>query len=268
MISRVWAIAFNTYREALRQKILYALVFFTVILILFSLFLGQLSLGADVKIVKDMGLACTMFFGAMMSIFMGIGLVFKEIERRTIYTILSKPVSRGEFIFGKFFGLAVTIGLEVLLMTILLFLMLSVYAEPLDFNIIKAVLLIYYELCILIAVTLVFSSYSSSFMSALFSLSFLVVGHLTDDFVSIFGGKVDLMLYEATGLEKVPAYFLKTGTFILEQMSLDHFSINSEIVHGVPVGMDWILSATVYAFAWLFILLSFAIWLFRRKDLQ
>ena len=114
MIQRIWAIALNTYREAVRQKILYALVLFTIVLILFSLFLGQLTLGADTKIIKDMGLASLMLLGALMSIFMGVGLVFKEMERRTIYTILSKPVSRAEFILGKFLGLAVTIALMAL----------------------------------------------------------------------------------------------------------------------------------------------------------
>lgn len=268
MIHRIWAIGLNTYREAIRQKVLYALVFFTVVLILASLILGQLSLGADIKIVKDMGLASIMILGSMMAIFMGIGMVFKEVDRRTIYTILSKPVSRAEFILGKFVGLSVTIGLEVLAMAALLLLMLSFYREPVDFNLLKAVSLIYAELVILIAVALLFSSYSTSFMSALFCLSFLVLGHLTDDFALFTRPKVELMLREAMGLDRVAAWMLKGLVEGLELFSLDHFVINAQIVHGVPVSWSWILTGWLYAVCWLVFLLTTAIFLFRRKDLQ
>ena len=268
MIHRVYAIALNTYREAVRQKILYGLVFFTVVLILFSLFLGQLSLGADTKIVKDMGLACIMIFGAMMAIFMGIGLVFKEIDRRTIYTILSKPVSRAEFVLGKFTGLAMTLAIEVAVMMVLLMAMLSIYPDPLDFNLFKAALMIYFELCVLISVTLVFSSYSSSFMSALFCLSFLVLGHVTDDFASLFLGKTEAFMLEAQGVEKAVFWVFRLFISAFEKMSLDHFAINSEVVHGVPVGWDWIGYGAAYALCWITILLSLAVFLFKRKDLQ
>lgn len=268
MIGRVWAIALNTYREAIRQKILYGLVLFTIALILFSLFLGQLTLGADTKIIKDMGLTAIMFLGALMSIFMGIGLVFKEVDRRTIYTILSKPVSRAEFILGKYLGLCLTIGLEVFLMTALLFVILAFYPEPVDFSLIKAVTLIYVELCVLIAISLLFSSYSSSFMSALFCLSFLVVGHLTDDLSDIIGPRLEAVVWESSGLTKISAWMLLGGVRLLGLLNLDHFVINAKIVHGVPVSWGWIINSYFYGVCWLILLLSTAVFLFKRKDLQ
>jgi len=268
MIQRVWAIALNTHREALRQKILYTLVFFTAVLILFSLFLGQLTLGADVKIIKDMGLASIMVFGCLISIFVGVGLVFKEIDSRTIYTILSKPVSRAEFILGKFLGLATTVGLEVFVMTTLLFGFLSFYPEPLDFNLLKAVILIYAELCILVAVALLFSSYSSSFMSILFCIAFLVIGHLTDDLAEIFEPRFARFLADAEGIKFLGAKMLSGFVWLLKHFSLDHFAINDKIVHGVCVHWGWVANSLFYAFLWLILLLAAAMWLFRRKDLQ
>jgi len=268
VIQRVWALALNTHREAIRQKILYTLVFFSVTLVLFSLFLGQLSLGADVKIVMDMGLASMMIFGSIMAIFMGIGLVFKEIDRRTIYTILTKPVSRSEFILGKFLGLATTIGLEVFSMSILLFGMLFLYREPLDFNLCKAILLIYAELCVLIALSLIFSSYSSSFMSALFCISFLVIGHVTDDLGQIMGPKVALILKDAEGTDRWGGNLLFAAIEVLQWFSLDHFAINAKIVHGVPVPWAWVIQSLFYGFCLIALLLSVAIYLFRKKDLR
>ncbi|MFH1018070.1 MAG: ABC transporter permease [Pseudomonadota bacterium] len=267
MIARVWAIALNTYREALRQKVLYALIFFTVGVILFSFFLGQVSFGADTKIIKDMGLASIMFLGAMLAIFVGIGLVNKEIERRTIYTILSKPVTRAEFVIGKFAGLAVTIGLEVFVMTALLFGILSLYVEPLDFNLLKAVLMIYFELCVIIAVALLFSSYSSSFMSALFSIAFLLLGHVTDDFANIFGPKADKLMMKE-GWVRLGGGMLDGLVSLMRVVSLDHFVINGQVVHGVPVSWAWIANGALYAFCWVVLLLFVAILLFRRKDLK
>jgi Cu-processing system permease protein len=266
MIGRIWAIALNTYREAVRQKILYTLVFFCIVLILFSFLLGQLSLGADTKVIKDMGLASVMVFGSLISIFMGIGLVFKEIERRTIYTILSKPVSRTEFIVGKFVGLCSTVAVEVAAMTALLFVVLSFYREPLDFNLIKAVVLIYMELCILIAVSLLFSSYSSAFMSALFCISFLVVGHVTDDFVGIFGKGLMKSIKEGEigpWAGSVLTHFMS----LFQLLSLDHLVINAKVVHGVFIPWGWVLSGVVYGVSWIFFLLCVAVILFRRKDL-
>ncbi len=267
MISKVWAIGLNTYREALRQKVLYALIFFTVVLILFSFFLGQLSFGADTKIIKDMGLAAIMFLGAMLAIFIGVGLVSKEIERRTIYTILSKPVTRAEFVIGKFVGLAMTLGLEVLVMTALLFGILSLYVEPLDFNLFKAVLMIYSELCIVIAVALLFSSYSSSFMSALFSISFLLLGHVTGEFAAIFGPKASKLM-AGEGWVRLGGRVLNGLVSFLKLVNLDHFVINAQIVHGIPVYWGQIGSGALYAFCWIVLLLFAAILVFRMKDLK
>ncbi len=153
-------------------------------------------------------------------------------------------------------------------MTALLFLLLSLYQEPLDWSLLKAVLLIYAELCVLIAVALVFSSYSSSFMSAMFCLSFLLIGHLTSNLSGVIRPKAAAILLEGSPMEKVGAHVLNGVAALMEHVNLDHFVINAKVVHGVPVSWAWILNSLFYALSGVTLLLTLAIALFRRKDLQ
>lgn len=267
-MSKIFAIAHNTFREAVRQKILYGLIFFTILLIIASSFLGQLSIaGADTKIVKDMGLASIFMMGTFLSLSMGISLVFKEIDRKTIYTILAKPVSRFEFILGKFVGLVVTVGVEIFLMSILIFGLLATYREPLDWNLWKAIILIFTELCILISVTLVFSSYSSSFMTTLFCVSFLILGHLTDDLVAVILDKAKF--YEHKKL-MTPAkeFFFNIGEKIVSIFNLDYFAINSKVVHGVNIPWSYVGFGALYGFCFIIIFLFVASYIFSKKDLK
>ncbi|HMQ10927.1 MAG TPA: ABC transporter permease subunit [Oligoflexia bacterium] len=269
MIERILAITTNTFREAVRQKVLYALVLFSGFIILLSLFLGQLTLGADVKIIKDMGLASMMFIGVMISVFIGVGLIFKEVQRKTIYTLLSKPVQRFEFILGKFFGLSATIALELLCMAVLLFTVLSFYKEPLDINLIKPIILIFCELSIIVAIALLFSSYSSSFMSIIFTLGVLFFGHATDDFVMIVRNQIYALATENGQTTLSPWINFSVNLLdVLESFSLDIFAINAKIVHGVMIPWSYIVHAVFYAICIIAIIQSLTIWVFNKKDLQ
>jgi ABC-type transport system involved in multi-copper enzyme maturation permease subunit len=267
-MDRIFSIAHNTFREAIRQKLLYGLVFFTVLLIFASFFLGQLSIAdTAVKIVKDMGLASIYFMGVFIALSMGISLVFKEIDRKTIYTILSKPVSRFEFLLGKFFGLMFTVGVQLFLMTLLLFLLLKTYPEPLDWNLWKAVILIYMELCVLVAVTLLFSSYSSSFMSSMFCFSFLVIGHLADDLVGILDEKMRVLERKKL-LTPFQDVMYEASKSAAKVFNLDHFVINSKIVHGVPIPWMNVVYGILYAACFVIVFLIIANYLFSKKDLK
>lgn len=268
MIQKIVAIGMNTYREAIRQKVLYVFVLFTVVMLLLSLFLGQLTLGADVKIIKDMGLASMMIFGALISIFVGVGLVFREVERKTIYTILSKPVSRAEFILGKYVGLVMILAVEILLMFIFLYALLSIYREPFDWNLLKPTVLIFVELCVLVSVALVFSSYSSSMMSIIFCILILFVGHLTDDLVSIMLPRFQEMVTKGEGSEVILGKIMSGVISGLEFFSLDHFVINAKIVHGVPVSWNYVFHGVMFGTSLQIVFLSIAVTLFKKKDLQ
>ena len=160
---RVVAIARNTFREAVRDRVLYNLVLFVLLLSVGTVFLGAASASQDAKIIVDFGLSAMLLFGAFIAIFVGVGLVWKEIERRTLYAIFAKPVGRGEFILGKYLGLCVTLALNVAVMgagVTLVLLYVARGSTPL-LALWLAVALIYLELTILTAVALLFSAFSS-----------------------------------------------------------------------------------------------------------
>src|SRR5216110_1831900 len=171
---RVAAIARNAFREAVRDRVLYNLVVFALLLIAGAIFLGELSAGQEAKIIVDLGLSAILLFGVFIAIFVGVGLVYKEIERRTLYAILAKPIGRGEFLLGKYLGLSLTLLVNVVVMGLGLSAAV-VYVkrgwDPLVIHIWPAVFLIFIELMILTAVALLFSSFSSPALSALLTFS-------------------------------------------------------------------------------------------------
>src|SRR5881392_2015757 len=179
-----FAIARNAFREAVRDRVLYNLVLFVLLLTAGAIFLGELSAGQETKIIIDLGLSSILLFGVFIAIFVGVGLVYKEIERRTLYAILSKPVGRGQFLLGKYFGLCVTLLVNVAIMGIGLSLSLWFVGRgwnPLMAKIWPAILLVFIELMILTGVALLFSSFSSPALSALLTFFVFVIGHLSAD---------------------------------------------------------------------------------------
>ena len=183
-LRRMSAIARNAFREAVRDRVLYNLVLFVLLLTGASIFIGELSGGQERKVIVDLGLSAMLLFGMFIAIFVGVGLVYKEIERRTIYAVFSKPVGRGEFLVGKYLGLCLTLLVNVLVMGVgvsLALLYVSRGWDPLIPTIWPAVLLIYIELMLLTAIALLFSSFSSPALSALLTFLIFVVGHFSAD---------------------------------------------------------------------------------------
>lgn len=180
---KIWAICFNTFRENVRDKILYNLLVFAVLMIGLSVALGQLTIGEQERITIDVGLSSISIFGVLMSIFLGVGLVSKEIERKTIYTLIAKPVPRWAFLVGRFTGLLLTIGVNTLVMTAAFagsILYIRGGGWPLDRSILQAIFLIYLEFGIIISATMAFSTFSTPILSSIFALSFVVIGRLTE----------------------------------------------------------------------------------------
>jgi ABC-type transport system involved in multi-copper enzyme maturation permease subunit len=182
---KIGYVALNTFRENVRDKVLYNLILFALLLIAGSLILGELSIGQELKIIVDLGLASISLVGTLIAIFIGIGLVYKEIDRRTIYSIISKPVERHQFLLGKFLGLMLTLAVNIAVMslgvfTALLYLTRSWHAEYL--NLLPAVALIYLELALVTAIALFFSTFSTPALSAAFTLCIWVAGHFNADF--------------------------------------------------------------------------------------
>ena len=155
-LSRILAVAANTFRETIRERVLYNLLFFALVMTVCGLLLGQISIRQDEKIIKDIALAAMDLFGTAIAVFVGVGLVSKEIERRSLYPLMAKPVTRDEFLLGKFAGLSFTLLVNVTVMAAGLYLTLFLTGRPLDLRLLAAVFPIFLSLVLTVAVVLLF----------------------------------------------------------------------------------------------------------------
>jgi ABC-type transport system involved in multi-copper enzyme maturation permease subunit len=258
-LRRVWTIARNAFREAVRDRVLYNLVFFVLLLTAGAIFLGELSAAQESKIIVDMGLSAMLIFGAFIAIFVGVGLVYKEIERRTVYAIFSKPVGRGEFLVGKYLGLCLTLAINVLVMGAGVSLAL-VYVrrgfDPLVLQIWPAVALLYVELMILVAVALLFSSFSSPALSALLTFFVFVIGHFT----------ADLKTFAATTGTASARYLFSALYYVLPNLS--NYAHITSAAHGETPNTVVFLSAVGYGLVYISVLLAAAVLIFDRRNFK
>src|SRR5919205_2587284 len=235
---RMSAIARNAFREAVRDRVLYNLVLFVLLLTGASVFIGELSGGQERKVIVDLGLSAMLLFGVFIAIFVGVGLVYKEIERRTIYAVFSKPMGRGEFLVGKDLGLCLTLLVNVLVMAVGVSLAL-IYVnrgwDPLIPTIWPAVLLIYIELMLLTAVALLFSSFSSPALSALLTFLTFVIGHFSADLKALAGS-----------MGSTSARWLFTGLYYLLP-NLANYSFITPAAHGRTPPVGFAFAAALYA---------------------
>lgn len=257
--ARIIAIARNAFREALRDRILYNLVLFVLLLTAAAIFLGELSGGQEAKIIVDMGLSAMLLFGAFIAIFVGVGLVYKEIERRTVYAIFAKPVGRGEFLLGKYLGLCLTLLVNIVVMGLgvtLALLYLKRGWHPLAITIWPAVLLIFAELAILTAVAILFSSFSTPALSALLTFFIFIIGHFSAD-MKTFGASLDSPL----------ARWLFGGLYYLLP-NLARLNYISPAGRGVVPAPGELLIALAYTVVYVAVLLSAATLIFNRRNFK
>ena len=252
-MTATWAIALLTLKEAIRNKILYLLLFFAVLLIVSSWITSQLTIGDDMKIIKDIGLSSIHFFGVLITIFIGIGLVFREMEKRTIYLILSKPVTRPQFLLGKFLGLAVTL-LLVLTSLMVIFYTVLLLKGDLDGRLLIAFYLIYFEWLLLAAIAVVFSSFSTPLLSTMMTLSVFFAGHLTES----------LLMLEKRVETAAGKGILSTLYHLLPNLEL--FNVRAQVVHHLSLPAGFVMETSVYGFLYLLTLLLLAILIFQKKD--
>src|SRR3990170_3210329 len=188
LANRIFSIAANTFRETIRNKILYAILAFALLVIGFSYFLADLSVGDLARIIADVGLACIHIFGVIVAVFLGITLVSQEVERKTVYLILSRPVARWEFVVGKAAGLCGTLFLTTLVMAATLFLVHAGYGASPEPGILVASAGIWMELVLLTCLASLFSSFTTPVLSAIFTLSMFLIGHVSGDLL-VFGSR-------------------------------------------------------------------------------
>jgi Cu-processing system permease protein len=269
MIMTIARIAANVFKESVRDKVLYSLVLFAVLLIAASLLLGQLTAGQEVKIIKDLGLAAISVIGLFIAVFIGINLVSKEVERRSIYSLVTKPVTRPQLILGKFCGLTLTLAINVIVMTAALYVVLFIYdaltpaniktvwdAPAVDPSLMKASFLIFVELAIVTAVALLFSTYSSPLMSTIFTFGVIVMGRFS----------ADLKNFELVLKSKPLAWIARGLYYVLPNLAT--FDIKLQVVHGQAVPFSYLALSTTYAGVYIGALLLAAMVVFARRDFK
>jgi ABC-type transport system involved in multi-copper enzyme maturation permease subunit len=261
------AIAINVFKESVRDKVLYNLVFFAVLLISASYLIGQLTAGQDIKIIKDLGLAATSVFGLFIAVFIGIGLVSKEVEKRSIYSLLTKPIGRKDFIIGKYLGLVLTLLVNVGVMTVALYAVLGYMAwmaggwwlpawerPAVDPVLLKAIALIFLQLMIVTAIALFFSTFSTPMLSASLTFGLYVVGHFN----------ADLKNFENVIDSRPAVYTARTLYYLLPNLA--PLDVKDQVVHGVPVSWPYMTLNTGYAILYVTALVLGAVFIFSRRD--
>ncbi len=256
MLKRVQAVALNTFRETVRDRIFYLVAVFGFVLVSSSAILSPLTIGAQDKIVSDVGLASMTLFGLLVSIFVGSNMVRKELEKRTITTILAKPISRRQYLIGKFCGLNLTLLCMIATMGILFLVVLLFSPADLSIHYLAAVYLIFLELMVITAAVLLFSTCVSPVLAAVFSLGTFVIGHLSESIRSF--GKVMGSDLQARIADVV--YYLVPN--------LEIFNVRGAVVHGEVVSAEHVLLGTLYAVCYAGLLVLLACGVFARKELR
>ena len=269
MVHAVSSIATHVFKESVRDKVFYNLVMFAVLLIAVSYLLADLSAGQDVKIVKDLGLAAMAAIGLFIAVFIGIGMVYKEVERRSIYSLLAKPVRRSEVILGKYVGLLFTLAVNVAIMTVALYVVLAVlvWVQPaevqrawetpaLDPRMSQAILLIVAELMLVTAIALFFSTFATPIVSAVVTFGLYVVGHFS----------ADLRNFEHIVDSTMGVYVAKALYYLLPNLAA--FDVKAAVVHGQSVAWGYVALTIAYAVAYSAALVLASVVIFSRQDLK
>jgi ABC-type transport system involved in multi-copper enzyme maturation permease subunit len=262
-------IAVNVFRESVRDRVPYNLVLFAVLLMGASYLIGQLTAGQDIKIIKDLGLAATSIFGLFIAIFIGIQLVSKEVERRSIYGLLAKPVHRHQLVIGKYAGLVLTLAVNLSVMTAALYAVLAYVAwtlgpfaaqawdtPALDPGMLKAVWLTFVELAIVTAIALFFSTFSTPMLSAALTFALFIAGRFS----------ADLRNFDQA-VDSPAAVALARGLYWVLP-NLAPFNVRTEVVHGLPVSLTYVAMTSAYAALYVGALLAMAVFVFARRDFK
>ena len=255
-MTRIYAVALNTFREAVRDRIFTSILFFAGAFIVASLALQELTIGDQAKVVRSVGQGSIDVFGSIVAMFLGVSIVWKELDKRTIYTILSKPLPRWQFILGKYTGLMATVGAELLILSLVYVVLLTTQQgfPPAVFFV--SMLTLFFELMLLTAWATLFSSSSSPTTATAFTLSVFVIGHLADD-IWLYGSQADSSAAQAVarGLYWVLPNF-------------EVFSIRAEAVHELPIPWEQVTGSVVYGLAYTGAVLCIAMFVFQRRDVK
>ena len=252
-MNAIVAIALNTFREAIRDRILYLILAFALLLIAVSRFVALLTVGSEVKIVKDLGLSAISFFGLLTAVFVGVSLLFKEIERRTVYTLLAQPIRRWQFVCGKYGGLSLVLFASTLLTGAALLAAVALKGES-PLGLIPAIVLGFVELELIAAFAVLFSSFTNPVLAAVGTVATYVAGHLSWSF--------DLLEKRMSGEAGKALCRVLHATI----PNLDRLNIRSFAVHGVPLPPGYLAAAIAYGVFYSAAIVILACIVFERRE--
>jgi ABC-type transport system involved in multi-copper enzyme maturation permease subunit len=258
-MNRVAVVAVNTFREAVRDRVLYNLLFFALLMIAAAILVGQISIGIEQIVIVSLGLSAISVIGLLIAVFIGVGMVSKEIDKRTLYALLAKPVRRWEFLLGKFGGLVLTLTVNTAAMAAGLFLALVYVKHPLergDAAVLVAVYFILLKLAVVVALALLFSCFTTPLLAILFTAGLYVSGLFVQEMRTFHGDTVAPAL--ATGLRWL-SYLLP---------NFENFDVMGAAAHGRTIPGALILQNTIYTVLYCAIVLAAASAIFTRRNLK
>ena len=254
-LSRVAAVAANTFRETVRERVLYNLVFFAILMTASGLLLGQLSIRQDEKILIDIGLGAIDLFGTLIAVFIGVGLVSKEIERRSLYPLLAKPLSRGELFLGKFAGLVFTLLVNVAVMMAGLYATLAATGRGVEPRLLAAAYATLLGLVLVVAIAMLFSTVTSSVLASVLSVGVVVAGRFSD-----------VVRHMGEVLPGAPRWLSEVLYAVIP--NFQNFDFKDRVAYGDPVPAALLAWVTVYAAAYVSVVLALGLASFRSRDFQ
>jgi ABC-type transport system involved in multi-copper enzyme maturation permease subunit len=259
MSATVGPVAINTFREAVRDRVLYNLVLFALMMIGAAILVGQISIGIERLVIINLGLSAISIFGLVMAIFIGVGLVYKEIEKRTLYSLLAKPIRRWQFLVGKYAGLLLTLAVNTTFMTLGLaaaLLYVSKRFEPSDASILVAIYFILLQFALVTALALFFSCFSSPLLSTLFTLGIYITGVFADDIRSV------------GDFTQNSAILAITRTLYYLVPNFHNFNAIAAAAHGGSIPFSLVWQNTLYAVLYVTLLLLAASTVFSGRNLK
>jgi ABC-type transport system involved in multi-copper enzyme maturation permease subunit len=252
-------VALNTFREAVRDRVLYNLVFFALAMIAASILVGQVSIGIEEMVIVSLGLSAISVIGLLMAVFIGVGLVSKEMDKRTLYAILAKPVRRWEFLLGKFGGLLLTLTVNTVAMAAGLFLALKLVkqsGDPLEGPVLIAVYFILLKLALVVALALLFSCFTTPLLSILYTAGLYIAGLFV----------TDMRNFQSQTMSRVLQTLLRGLSYLLP--NFENLDVMASAAHGRAIPGVLIAQNTAYAALYCAVLLSAAAAILTRRNLK
>lgn len=255
-MNKIACVALNTFRESMRERILVVALIFGVVLMGSSVLLSPLAVGAKQKIVMDVGLAAISIIGVLTAVFLGSTLVHKETDRKAIYLVLTRPLSRSSFLAGKLAGIALALALVFAVMTVVMLGTIALGKGAVRPAVFASVYLSFLETIVMCSIVMLFSTFTTPMLTSFFALCVFAAGSLSGDlkvFAAKFGGE---------GMK------LATGSFYYLLPNLKVFSLRHEAVHNIPFKTGDVARATIYAIVYSAVVLFFACTIFRRREFK